>query len=247
MASRTGRTPSSWATPRGVGSFASRSSPMAAPVPSQCPGGRSAPPGRGWDRVRRPRERLGCGHRAEHHRSGVAHRRSDDHRNRCRRSRLGLEHRVRQERRPVGGQLRDRPDPAVRGRLSCGSMSGRKDSRSRSRTFGTPGSHVGSAISTLRPRRTGDLCQNMPAATGLLRRDDYSTRESGSPIVGGAAAPSRGAAPIGALPRYVDAQRGQILRGRLGPVSCAGSSRLRAVSSRRSGSAPRFGARADGP
>ena len=149
----------------GVGSFASRSSPMAAPVPSVS-WRKVCPPGRGWDRVRRPRKRLGCGHRAEHHRSGVAHRRSDDHGNRCRRSRLGLEHRLRQERRPVGSQLRDRPTR----RCGAGSPAARRrDERTAGpvvELLALPA--VMSGVPSLPFARAGrrSSCQNMPAAPG---------------------------------------------------------------------------------
>ena len=85
-----------------------RSSPMAGRCHHRR-GGRSAPPGRRWDRLRRPRKRLGCGDRAEHNRPSHAKRGRDDHRDCCGWARLGLEHRFRQERRPLGSQLRDRP------------------------------------------------------------------------------------------------------------------------------------------
>ena len=67
--------------------------------------------------------------------------------------------------------------------------------------IGGPG--AGSPAARRRDERTAGtvgISIDMPAATGLRRSDDYSTRQSGSPIVGGAAAPSRGAAPVGTLP-----------------------------------------------
>ena len=118
--SRSGRTRSSSATPKVRGSYPSRSNPTAAQgAPRYSAEGLPllAVDGIAFD----VHGNGGGRNRAEHDRACFAERCSHDDGHRRGRPRLGFEHRVRQDGRPVGSHLRDRTARRSRAQRSCAS------------------------------------------------------------------------------------------------------------------------------